>query len=216
MFKENKNIIVTGNSATGKTIKFFMPTIIDYPGTTIAIGLEGFENKLKQEGFFCMKLEHCKDVNKLVQHKKVFLSFHEPCDPFWYNQGFTTVINYISQVEDNVLLAIDDFTTLDFGEQVVRLYNLLEKNTINVLLLTQSLDLIRKLYKEKAHQIIQHCNTISTKTLIDFSGEFKLRIPKSLHKQLSIEAELEGISLNQYLVYLLSSRQSPFIEINQK
>lgn len=38
----------------------------------------------------------------------------------------------------------------------------------------------------------------------NFSGKFVLRIPKSLHYKLSIEAEREGVSLNQYAVYKLS------------
>ena len=38
----------------------------------------------------------------------------------------------------------------------------------------------------------------------DFSGKFVLRIPKSLHFRLSVEAEKEGVSLNQYALYKLS------------
>ena len=38
----------------------------------------------------------------------------------------------------------------------------------------------------------------------NYSGQFKLRIPKSLHKQLSEHARYEGVSMNQYCVYLLS------------
>lgn len=37
-----------------------------------------------------------------------------------------------------------------------------------------------------------------------YSGQFKLRIPKSLHKILSEHAKQEGISMNQYCMYLLS------------
>ena len=37
-----------------------------------------------------------------------------------------------------------------------------------------------------------------------FSGKFVIRIPKSLHYKLSIEAEQEGVSLNQYALYKLS------------
>lgn len=40
--------------------------------------------------------------------------------------------------------------------------------------------------------------------LDDYSGQFKLRIPKSLHRQLAIQSAREGISMNQYCVYLLS------------
>ena len=38
----------------------------------------------------------------------------------------------------------------------------------------------------------------------DFSGKFIVRIPKSLHYRLAIEAEQEGVSLNQYALYKLS------------
>lgn len=37
-----------------------------------------------------------------------------------------------------------------------------------------------------------------------YSGQFKLRIPKSLHRSLVEHSKKEGISMNQYCVYLLS------------
>ena len=37
-----------------------------------------------------------------------------------------------------------------------------------------------------------------------YSGQFKLRLPKSLHKRLAEESKSEGISMNQYCVYLLA------------
>ena len=42
------------------------------------------------------------------------------------------------------------------------------------------------------------------KSTEQYSGEFRLRIPKELHKELAIDAEEEGVSMNQYCVYLLS------------
>ena len=38
----------------------------------------------------------------------------------------------------------------------------------------------------------------------NYSGQFKLRIPKSLHKSLVEHAKKEGISMNQYCMYLLA------------
>mgnify|MGYP000909559548 CR=1 FL=1 len=38
----------------------------------------------------------------------------------------------------------------------------------------------------------------------NYSGKFVLRVPKSLHRQLAIEAQREGVSLNQYAMYKLS------------
>ena len=37
-------------------------------------------------------------------------------------------------------------------------------------------------------------------SLEDYSGQFKLRIPRSLHRSLAVHSEREGISMNQYCV----------------
>ena len=42
----------------------------------------------------------------------------------------------------------------------------------------------------------------------NYSGQFKLRMPKSLHKTLAERSRQEGISMNQYCLYLLSSGAS--------
>ena len=44
--------------------------------------------------------------------------------------------------------------------------------------------------------------------LESYSGQFKLRIPKSLHRSLSEHARREGVSMNQYCVYLLSKNDA--------
>ena len=41
-----------------------------------------------------------------------------------------------------------------------------------------------------------------------YSGEFKLRMPKSLHKKLAEHSRDEGISMNQYCIMLLSDNDS--------
>ncbi|MBQ9764438.1 MAG: type II toxin-antitoxin system HicB family antitoxin [Phascolarctobacterium sp.] len=41
-----------------------------------------------------------------------------------------------------------------------------------------------------------------------YSGQFKLRMPKSLHKQLAEQSKKEGISMNQYCLYLLSQNNA--------
>lgn len=42
------------------------------------------------------------------------------------------------------------------------------------------------------------------RSLEDYSGRLVLRIPRSLHKLLKEEADIEGVSLNQYMLYKLS------------
>lgn len=41
-------------------------------------------------------------------------------------------------------------------------------------------------------------------SLENYSGQFKLRMPRSLHRSLAEHSQKEGISMNQYCVYLLS------------
>lgn len=40
--------------------------------------------------------------------------------------------------------------------------------------------------------------------LDEFSGQFKLRMPRSLHQHLAQRSREEGVSMNQYCLYLLS------------
>ncbi len=37
-----------------------------------------------------------------------------------------------------------------------------------------------------------------------YNGKILVRIPRSLHKQLALDAKREGVSLNQYALYKLS------------
>lgn len=57
-----------------------------------------------------------------------------------------------------------------------------------------------KVYKEDG------CPIPEPEILKPFSGQTRLRLPKSLHAALSQEALKEGVSLNSYIVYLLSER----------
>lgn len=38
----------------------------------------------------------------------------------------------------------------------------------------------------------------------EYSGQFKLRIPKSLHRTLALHAKEEGVSMNQYCATILA------------
>ena len=43
-----------------------------------------------------------------------------------------------------------------------------------------------------------------------YSGQFKLRLPKSLHKTLAEHSKQEGISMNQYCLYLLAKNDTAY------
>ncbi|MGN0658816.1 MAG: type II toxin-antitoxin system HicB family antitoxin [Emergencia sp.] len=43
-----------------------------------------------------------------------------------------------------------------------------------------------------------------------YSGQFKLRLPRSLHKMLAEHSRREGVSMNQYCVYLLAHNDAVY------
>lgn len=47
-------------------------------------------------------------------------------------------------------------------------------------------------------------------SLDGYSGQFKLRMPRSLHKSLAEHSRKEGISMNQYCIYLLSKNDAVY------
>ena len=56
---------------------------------------------------------------------------------------------------------------------------------------------------------LENGNTINEPiSLEEYSGQFKLRIPKSLHRSLAEHSKAEGISMNQYCLYLLTKNDT--------
>jgi predicted HicB family RNase H-like nuclease len=104
--------------------------------------------------------------------------------------GYTEIIKKI-QDEDGDLY-VGSFLEIPEAETYARTKEELDKRMQEVLEL--SIDVRRK-----NNEIIPEPINDD-----DFSGKFTLRLPKSLHKLLSIQAEKEGISLNQYALYKLS------------
>lgn len=47
-------------------------------------------------------------------------------------------------------------------------------------------------------------------SLEKYSGQFKLRIPRSLHRALAEHSQREGISMNQYCLYLLAKNDAVY------
>ena len=45
-----------------------------------------------------------------------------------------------------------------------------------------------------------------TKDEMEHSGKILVRVPKSLHKDLLLQAKSEGVSLNQFIVYKLAGQ----------
>lgn len=61
---------------------------------------------------------------------------------------------------------------------------------------------IRELWMESAYE---HGHDIPLPTYPEeYSGKFNVRLPRSLHRQLAEASEADGVSLNQYVVMLLT------------
>lgn len=70
----------------------------------------------------------------------------------------------------------------------------------------EAIDDAMKLWLESA--LVQGMEIPEPKPLDGYSGRFVVRMPSSLHRRLSVGAEREGVSLNQYVVSLLSERSA--------
>jgi predicted HicB family RNase H-like nuclease len=67
--------------------------------------------------------------------------------------------------------------------------------------LIENLEEVKTMWLESR---LEHNEKIPEPQSLEFSGRINLRIPKSLHRKLSLAADLEDISLNQYMLYKLS------------
>ena len=205
-----KNKIVYGVPGSGKTSKYFNPTIENWEGKTIAVSLKT-EKEFK--GFKVFPIDNPNiSFEEVFSYDKVLLLFNSKCDSFWNYKGLKNMVTYMLENSDNfkvpVLLAIDDFYNFNLSEKFSNgeslILNLLNLNSLTTLFVVQNLKEIAEQYKEDYDKIMSLCEVISTKGYEEYSGELRVRFPKSLHKDLKLRADIEGVSLNQYIIYELT------------
>lgn len=66
-----------------------------------------------------------------------------------------------------------------------------------------SVNEIEQAFKDSVNDYLAFCKERGEEPEKPFSGKFNLRIPPNLHAKLSIEAELQGESLNSYITKML-------------
>lgn len=107
------------------------------------------------------------------------------------------LINFAKEKDYTILIDIDKLTDYEFFKNL---------ENVNIIISVQNKNKIDKnLYKLPVFITEVDYRTI-TKLNKNYSGNISLRIPKSLHSDLYEESQNEGISLNQYLLYILASR----------
>ena len=211
-----KNKIIYGSVGTGKTRMFFTPIIEEFKGYVIAIPgenlSESYFNDLSK--FNVQDLAEIKNIFDDTKEEKFIGTISNSKDFYWYNKELKDILGAIDRLklDKPVLIAIDEFVMFDLtkesddkSDDKSIFLKLLENERIQVVICIQTLDVLRQKYKNEYGAILKHCELISTKEFLDYSGELRLRLPKSLHKILSIKAEQEGTSLNQYICYLIAS-----------
>jgi antitoxin HicB len=75
----------------------------------------------------------------------------------------------------------------------------------------EALEMIEDAMREWLHVAIENGLEIplpESMRKASYSGKFPLRMPKSLHEKLAKAAVLDGVSLNQYIVSLLSEKSA--------
>jgi antitoxin HicB len=59
-------------------------------------------------------------------------------------------------------------------------------------------------------------NSVNKTEEKDYSGRISLRVPKSLHKKITMMADAEGVSDNQYLLYIISQGLEKSIPVRRE
>ena len=201
----NKNIIIYGAAGTGKTRQYLIPAIENFNGLAIGISKKDERNLFSKPE--CINFLDVDALGKLEKQEDIFINNDKIFIYTGFNdkESFMRLLNYISlQHEKEILVAIDEFINYDFENNKDIILRLLENNSVKVIICIQSLNALKDKYKDIFNVIVNSCKFISSKKLIEYSGDLRIRFPKSLHRELAIRAEIEGVSLNQYVVYLLS------------
>jgi predicted HicB family RNase H-like nuclease len=204
-----KNKIIYGVSASGKTENYFKPEIKNWKGKTIAVS---FKNE-EIDGFNVFHLENPNlSFEEIFSYDKILLIGASNCSTYFNSKTIKGIITYlienIKNFKEPVLLAIDEFSQCDLSEKFTSseslMLKLLELDEINTLFIVQDLKQIKAIYKNEYNNIVKLSNILCTKEYEEYSGELRVRFPKSLHKYLKEKSDKEGISLNQYIVYELT------------
>lgn len=205
-----KNKIIYGVTGSGKTRNYFNPTIEQWEGKTIAVSLN---NEKKFKGFKIFNIDnHNISFEEIFTYDKVLLLGSLECSPFWNSKGLKNMVIYLLEnattFKTPILLAIDGFSNFNLSEKFTNgeslILNLLKLESISTIFVLQDLNAIKQTYEDDYNNIISLCDLIATEEYEGYSGELRVRFPKSLHKYLKEEADKEGISLNQYIIYQLT------------
>lgn len=215
------NTIVYGKSGSGKTYNYFIKKINEFDGKVIGISyLEenmNFEDLESNKKFKKYRLDDSTGLNieEVFNHDKVFLEIPLECEEYLLTNNIIKIIEYLYKngLKEKLLIDINNIDNLNL-EHMIKIGNtevslikalvdISKDPRVDIVMILQELKILKKQYPKEYDELIKNSNIICTRELQSYSGEYKLRMPRSLHKRLMEEAVIEGVSFNQYLVYKL-------------
>lgn len=207
-----KNNIVYGPEASGKNTDYLNQSIIDWEGKIIVVSGEmelEIVNDFKSIDLAMPNI----DFEDVLKEDKIFFKINYNSSPYWNDENIKKMIiyiaDYVDKVKEPILIAIDKIDKFNLSGKVKDksiLMTLLELNSSNIstLLILEDLKHLKRQYSNEYSKIMRLSDVICTKDYTEYSGDIRVRFPKSLHKDLAEIANIEGASLNQYIIYELT------------
>lgn len=184
-----------GNMATGKTfllneyyknnekVIYIKSLLDDEDNDFININIDRIDLKNK--------------LNDITNNQNVLIYEHNNINKL--NENIDILVDFAKENNYIILLDTMKLNLVDF---------LNDLEGVDIVVATMNKNMIKD-YSFKIPYVFTSVNYRKVEKLKgSYSGNISLRIPKTLHYDLSKEAQIEGISLNQYLLYLISSRKN--------
>lgn len=157
--------------------------------TQLKTTLESLTNSKNE---LCIVIQNIKSLQELENNDLI------------YNELFDLLNNYINNLQD---YNEDVFCGMDCYYTKIHPY-VKNLNCYKTVIAKENKRHLIKLYSDERDNMVISCIDFKIinhlEELEKYSGKLSLRIPKSLHMDLGKKADSEGVSLNQYISYLLA------------
>lgn len=213
-----QNTIVIGSNGSGKTRRFLIPEILWCSGNAIAFALDvpPIDKSIKIENAkLIYTIDDLPSDSKML-HRLIDFRGSEPVF-IAISSLVKTIQTHHDKINKPLLIAFDNISKRIFDMKMdngsTLFLNLLGLSNLNSNIRTFFTFNSSEFIAQHQIDVLDVADVINIQPLQfnpdeaelrKYTGELRVRFPKSLHKELVRQAELEGVSLNQYIIYLLA------------